>query len=244
MKKMKTESLLKRLSLAGAACAAMSLAPVGQAGFLGSTSLYGDAVTISYLGVNTDTVAGAFEGATFNGGSIPPFWCIDLLDHVPYPPWVLPDYTAAPFQFAPLNFTLTEVSNLKTLFFNDYSGALTSTDTAAAFQLAIWDVLFDSDGMLSTYQGNGGSTFGVVSAPSSVVTLAQGWITAAENGPQHPSSLTQLTNSSDPPYQNFIYPSPLGLTVPEPSGLALLGAAFVAMVFVTRRRRTAVQSAS
>ena len=50
--------------------------------------------------------------------------------------------------------------------------------------------------------------------------------------------------SSDPPYQNFIYPSPLGLTVPEPSGLGLLGAAFVAMVFVTRRRRTGVHSAS
>src|ERR1700741_1134008 len=131
---MKTESVLKRLSLVGAACAAMFLAPVGQAGsMLGSTNLYGDAVTISYLGVNTATTAGAFEGATFGGSPIPNFWCIDIIDHVPYPPWVLPDYTAAPFQTAPLAFTLAEQSNLRTLFANNYSGSLfTSTDNAAA----------------------------------------------------------------------------------------------------------------
>jgi hypothetical protein len=243
---MKIETLFKRLSLVGAACAAMSLAPVGQAGTLGSTTLYGDAVTINYLGVATGTTAGAFEGATFNGGAIPPFWCIDLVDHVPYPPWTLPDYTEAVFQSAPLTFTPTEVSNLETLFSNDYSGALfTSTDNAAAFQLAIWDILFDSDGLLSTYQGNGGSTFGVVSGSISpgVLALSQGWITLAETGPQSPFLLTQLTNSSVPPYQNFIFPGPPRET-PEPTGLALLGAAFAAMVFVTRRRRTGVQSAS
>jgi hypothetical protein len=235
---MKIESLFKRLSLLGAACAAMSLAPVGQAGNLGSTSLYGDAVTINYLGVATATTAGAFEGATFNGGAIPPFWCIDLVDHVPYPPWVLPNYTEAPFQSPPLTFTATEVSNLETLFANNYSGALfTSTDNAAAFQLAIWDILFDSDGLLSTYQGNGGSTFGVVSGPAGALALSQGWITAAETGPQAPFLLTQLTNSSTPPYQNFIFPGPSNET-PEPTGLALLGAALAAMAFVTRRRRT------
>jgi hypothetical protein len=239
MRRMKTKSILKRLLLAAAACAAMSLASVGQAGLLGSTNLYGDAVTISYNGAQTGTTAGAFEGATFNGGLIPPFWCIDLLDHVPYPPWVLPDYSAAPFQSPPLTFTSAEVSNLETLFSNQYSGTLfTSTDNAAAFQLAIWDILFDNDGNLSTY---GASGFGVVSgsiAPG-VVTLAQGWITAAETGPQNPYPLIQLTNSSVPPYQNFTYPGPQG-EVPEPAGLALFGAGFIAMMFVTRRRRTDV----
>ena len=244
---MKTESVLKRLSLVGAACAAMSLAPVGQAGTLGSTNIYGDAVTISYLGVSTGTTAGAFEGATFDGSPIPPFWCIDLLDHVPYPPWAFPDYTQAPFQSAPLTFTPTEVSNLRTLFSNNYSGTLfTSTDNAAAFQLAIWDVLFDTDGMHSTYTGNGGSAFGVVpgSIGAGVVAVAQGWVTAAETGPQSPFSLTQLTNSNVPPYQSFIYPSPPSVTVPEPGELALLGAALVAMMFVTRRRGTGVHLAS
>jgi len=240
---MNTKSIFKCLSLAGAACAAMSLAPLGQAGNLGSTNLYGDAVTISYNGVQTNTVAGAFEGATFNGGAIPPFWCIDLVDHVPFPPWVLPDYTPAPFQSPPLTFTATEVSNLQTLFFNQYSGSLfTSTDNAAAFQLAIWDVLFDTDGLLATYQGNGGSAFGVVAGSISpaVIALSQGWITAAEGGPQNGFTLTQLTNSSKPPYQNFIIPGPPSQT-PEPTALALFGAGLIALIFVTRRRRTDVQ---
>jgi PEP-CTERM motif-containing protein len=249
---MKTESLLKRLSLVGAACAAMSLAPVGQAHVLGSTGLFGDTVTISY---NSDSgvLAGAFTGATWDGVPIPNFWCIDL-DHQVSLPFSYPAYTAAPFQSFPLTFTGTEVNNLQTLFSNNYSPALlfSSTDAAAAFQLAIWDILFDNDGMLSTPDPNTGggsgpgSGFGLVSAPPGVATLAQAWIDAAEKGPQSPFSLTQLTNASVPPYQNFILPggTPILLNAPEPTGLALLGAGLIAMMFVMRRRRADVHWAS
>lgn len=229
-----------RLLCVAAAFAAMSLAPIGQAGTLASgVSLFGDSVTINYMGSNNSTSAGVFEDATFNGGAIPDFWCIDLTHTVPYPPWSLPGYTEAPFQSAPLTFTGTEVSNLETLFFNNYSGSLfTSPDNAAAFQLAIWDVLFDTDGNLSTYGGGVSSAFGVVSGSiaGSVVSEAQGWITTAETGTQHPYTLTQLTSSNG--NQSFIYPGAPSVTVPEPTELALLGAGLVAMMFVTRRRRT------
>lgn len=238
MEKMKTASILKHALFLATTCAAICLAPVGQAGILASgVALYGDSVSINYLGTQINTAAGTFGDASFNGGSIPDFWCIDLTHTVPYPPWSLPNYTQAPFQSSPLSFNGTEVSNLETLFFNNYTGALfTDPNNAAAFQLAIWDVLFDSDGTLTTYDPT--STFGVVSgtiAPS-VVTQAQAWVTAAETSTQHPFTLIQLTSSAG--NQAFIYPGPPSVTVPEPTGFALLGAGLVAMMFVTRRRRT------
>jgi len=231
------KSMLNRLLYVGTACAAMSLAATGQAGTLASgLPLYGDSVTINYLGTNNYTSAGVFEAATFNGGAIPPFWCIDLTHTVPYPPWSLSGYT----ETAVSGFTAAQLDNLQTLFFNNYSGSLfTDTDDAAAFQLAIWDVLFDTDGDLSTYIGNGASAFGVVSSSiaASVVSEAQAWTTAAETGTQHPYTLTELASSNG--NQNFVYPGPPSVTVPEPTELALLGAGLVAMMmFVTRRRRT------
>jgi hypothetical protein len=237
MEKMKIT--FNRLLYVGAAFAAMSLAAIAQAGTLASGApLYGDSVTINYQGVDNSTAAGAFVDASFNGGAIPPFWCIDLTHTVPYPPWSIDGYTESAFVSG--TFTGTQVSNLDTLFANNYSNALfTNADDAAAFQLAIWDILFDTDSNLSSYIGNGGSAFGVVSSSiaASVVSEAQGWTTTAETGTQSPYALTELVSSTG--NQNFIFPSPpTSKTVPEPTGLALLGAGLVAMMFVTRRRRT------
>lgn len=234
---MKTMSILERMLFLTAACAAICLGSAGQAGTLTTGAYSGDAVTISYLGNTEDTSALVFEDATFNGAPIPDFWCIDLIDHVPYPAWSLDNYTKAPFRSAPLTFSLSQVSNLETLFSDYYSGALVNADSAAAFQLAIWDVLFDDDHNLST-AGPGG--FGVLSGPSAVITQAQ-LETNSALGAQHTYTLFQLVSSAG--NQNFVYPGPLGQSAPEPTGLALLGAGLVAMMFVTRRRSSNVRLA-
>jgi hypothetical protein len=240
---MKKESFfLKRALLLGAACAALTVASAGQAGTLTTSAQLGESVTISWNGVSESTAAIAFIGATFDGSPIDPFWCVDLTKNVPYPGWSLGGYTQATFQSSPLGFSPAQQLNLRRLFSNDYGFALTDANNAAAFQLAIWDLLFDTDLNLATYQGASGanntSTFGVVSVSDSgagTLALAQGWINTAKGGTP-PTSAFVLSQFTSRENQDFVSSTPPKL-VPEPTGLALLGAGLVSMMLVTRRRK-------
>jgi len=234
---MKTQSAIKRALLACAACGIVSAAPLVQAGTLGTlatTGYIGEAVTIDYNNVNQGTSAIAFTGATFNGNPIDPFWCIDLSKHVPYPGWSIPGYTADTFKSPPLGFNTTQVQDLRTLFQLHLPSTLTAQN-AAAFQLAIWDLLFDDDHLLNTY-GLGG--FGVVTGNAGTLLLAQGLIddALAKSGSSS-FLLVQLTSEKN---QNFITPGTL-LRVPEPAGIALFGIGLLAMVLLGRRRATATR---
>jgi hypothetical protein len=226
---MKTGSFVKRAMFVGAACAAMFVAPVGQAGTLTIDGINGEGVTL--IGAVTGgTTAGTFHG-TFETKPIY-FWCIDLLKHVSVPGGPYTDYTAADFQSAPLTFT--EATLLKTLFSQAYAVPPTSAHAAAAFQVAIWDVIFDDDFKVAT----GGAGFGI--APSgTLIADAQALVDSAIAGPTTNFLLTQLTSPSS---QNFITPRLPRIETPEPTGLALLGAGLVAMMFGMRRRKSGGQA--
>ena len=233
---MKTQSAVKRVLLACAVCGVLSAASMVQAGVLATTGYTGEAVTINFNGSNQSTAAVAFTGATFDGNPIDPFWCIDLAKHVPYPAWSISGYTAAPFQSAPLGFSAGQVQDLRNLFASRLGSAFADVQHTAAFQLAIWDVLFDNDRNLST-TGPGG--FGVVTiGDPGTVGLAQGWVNALVGMAPSSFLLVQLTN---PEHQNFITPGSAGGDVPEPAGIALLGIGLLAMMFVGRRRATATR---
>ena len=231
---MKTQSAVKRALVACVTCGILSATAMVQAGVLATTGYTGEAVTINYNGSNQSTSAIAFTGATFNGNPIDPFWCIDLTKHVPYPAWSISGYTAAPFQSPPLGFSAAQVQDLRNLFASRIGSAFLDVQHAAAFQLAIWDVLFDNDHDLTTF-GAGG--FGVVSiGDPGTVGLAQGWVNALVGMAPSSFLLVQLTN---PDHQNFITPGTGGGDVPEPAGIALLGIGLLAMTLVGRRRATA-----
>jgi hypothetical protein len=238
---MKTGSFLRSALLAGATCLALSAASITHAGILTSSTLSGEGVTINVNGSGTGTVAGAFTGTFDNqlgGGPVGIiFWCIDLFKHVSYPPFSYTGYTANSFLTSPpaLPFDATRQLNLARLFTNEFSNALTDAQHSAAFQIAIWDILFDNDigisnTSISTYGGAG--QFGISSGNAATIALAQSWVNNLGSGtPQYP--LTQLTSRE---HQDFITPGVPGL-LPEPSPLPLLGAGLAVMIFAMRRRK-------
>ena len=102
------------------------------------------------------------------------YWCVDILKHVSLPAVLLHGYTAAAFESAPLTYDATRQLNLVRLFTNNIGAALSDAQHSAAFQIAIWDVLFDNDANISTYGGAG--QFGLSAGNAATILIAQGYV--------------------------------------------------------------------
>jgi len=141
------------------------------------------------------------------------FWCAELEQYFSFGNSYT--YTSS----LPNNGTFTALGQL---FAAAFGGALTDATHSAAFQLAIWEVIYDSDRNLS---GAGG--FRVTGGNSATVALAQSWLNSMSNY----ADTYDIYLLSNGQHQNFIT-----TRVPEPVTLLLFGTALLAMVLVTRRR--------
>jgi hypothetical protein len=187
---------------------------------------------------------GQFNGNFWDAGPKPAdsffrFFCIELGQHAnagpnPYASSLLSDDELRKlYDVAYPNKTLGDFwDGAQTSF-----GAFANATSAAAFQVAVWNIYFDGDLSLS------GGTFQWTGASTAVSTAAQALLdqVAAYAGDGYlnwtlykfespiPNSTVQQTG-----YQNYVSAT---YKVPEPGTLALLGAALAGWGVAGRRRR-------
>ncbi len=211
---MNIKSTIQKLAATVATVTALCAAPTASADpgvLIGKGYANGSASFTTNLGSFN---AGGFNG-TWNAQAIE-FWCIELTQTFSFNN-AYTNYVAAP-ENTPV---LTALGQLFTLA---HASALSDANHSAAFQLAIWELVYDSDHSLQSP-----GAFYVTGGNATARNIAQGWLSSL--GPNSPDTwnLIFLTSST---HQDF-----LGLRVPEPAPIALLALAMLAMIMVRRRRQ-------
>jgi len=234
------KSGLRCLTLLAATAGALGLAASAQAtpslatGGYASLPNGGDNVSIVSPVVTRDILAGGFVGVQTDLLSPPStstilFWCFEL-DQYFSPGTTYTDYTAiTPYASTALQELFTEVFN---------GGAISqpiSDITSAAFQLAVWEIRYES---APTYDLGSGAFS--ASGGTGSVALAQSFLNHLGDAGNQPSKyvVTLLHSESE---QDFVTATPGRTTreggkIPEPSALPLLGLGMAAMLLARRRR--------
>ena len=220
-------------ALSVAAIAGTSLADTINATFTGVSP--GQSVTMRLNGNNINSSAGAFNflrNASDPGtlaGFAPTFqgFCIDLTEYVQ----VGHDYswTTHPVADSPTSnagpMGAVSAANLGRLFANRYTAlasAANQNQAYAAFQIAVWEIVFDDGLDLS------GGSLKCTNAPSGTIALAQSWLDTLGSG----QGWNLITIDDEPGcaqgHQGYVL-------TPTPGAAALLGLG--GMVSGRRRRR-------
>jgi hypothetical protein len=229
----------KMFNRAAATCAVIGALACGspvQANTLDTTGwLHGSIAETVHQGPLTENVAaGGFTGV-WHSGTTPDvltpitFWCFELTQYF-NPGTSYPGYTAAPLA-GPV------ATQIAQLFEEAFALAGTSTIYSTAFQLAIWDIEYDSNRNVNLGPGfyaTGGSTDGGLARDRANIWLAHlgdytgaGW------------AITRLSNSY---HQDFIVGNmpPAACCkreLPEPPMLPLLLTAMGMAALLESRRR-------
>lgn len=224
---MKTQSKIPRLAAALtllAACVGAQASPVTLSGFsLGYENIdtsMSNLVSVGQFKGKMDQGTGPVDILTF---------CTDIYQNFNWNTNY--DYTLVANGSAN-GFTSKQADLLGRLYTE--AGAIDSTTKSVAFQLSIWEILYDTNNSLSLTSGN----FSLDSGGSTAVrNQAAAWLTGL-SGITSSYQVQRLYNANT---QDFIVakysPSPNANQVPEPAGWALGLTALAAMALVRRQTR-------
>ena len=179
----------------------------------------------------THASAGAFN-ANVNGGPTFEAFCVDIWQTLGfnqnYSLGVGSTYTYRPSMLGYVTnagaFTQGTLDNLSRLYTEAHASIIGNATNSAAFQVALWEIAFETPGNYNLTSGNFHAT-----SPAGVTSVANGWLTnLAAFAPVYSiSGYVSATN------QDVIVFHP----VPEPGTYAMMLAGLGLMGFVARRRR-------
>jgi len=224
--------ILKRATASCAVIGAVAIGSTAYANTLDTTGWLNGNITMTvHQGSLTENVyVGGFTGVWHSGtpdvATPISFWCYELTQYF-NPGTSYPNYTAAPLSGATL---------IAELFNEAYAFAASSRIRSAAFQLAVWELEYDS-GNLDVNAGTGFYATGGGADGIAARQQANAWLLGL--GSPGTWSITRLSNTQ---HQDFITGGDLpGAcckgTVPEPPVLPLVLVAMGAAALVESRRR-------
>ncbi len=198
-----------------------------------------DEVPVPVANDLTSVSAGGFDMNDTTGGLGSSFiaWCLDLGAFLGTSGSHDYMHTSNPFQNGGVNLMDAGIARIQAMFNANYGDPLITTDrdTSAGFQLALWELVYDTDYNIVTETG----AF-QASASDAVKKIAGEFLTAAQNLPDGSPNRWRLTfleseGEGAARKQNLVTVSP----VPLPASGIMLIAAVGGLVAARKRRKSA-----
>jgi PEP-CTERM motif len=205
----------------------LALSAEAQAADVTFTGFANGSETVSFsLSAPNATASGSVSAGGFattvNGSASFETFCVDLYQHISFGT-LYPEYTgpSASHVFA----NSRAYADLGRLYAN--TGALDTSAKEAAFQIAVWEIAYETTAGAYALGSGAASFSGGTAASSGALGLAASWLSGLGSGTGR--NIAVLESGE---HQDVIY-----APVPEPETYALLLAGLGAMGFVARRRK-------
>lgn len=159
-------------------------------------------------------------------------YCIDLRQFVNFNDPTYTDYTKSALKLDSV-FGQAQKNELAQLYHGFYSASLADSIHSAAFQLAIWEIAFETSGTLDVdgaHSGKGVNFATGPDGPGSVIGIANGWLSGL-NGGLWTDTMGLYTYRSDSHQDQIVYHR-----TPAPATWMILGAGLGLIAFLRRRR--------